>query len=57
MDRSKIRHTGTGRITRMKIYPMSLWESLESSEKFYSELFNNPDYDIDGASSKLDIPG
>ena len=56
VDRSKIRHTGTGRITRMKIYPMSLWESLESSgEVSIQELFNNPDYD--GASSKLDIPG
>ena len=42
----------------MKIYPMSLWESLESSgEVSIQELFNNPDYDIDGASSKLDIPG
>ena len=58
VDKTKIRHTGTGRITRMKIYPMSLWESLESSGKVsIQELFNNPDYDIDGASSKLDIPG
>ena len=58
VDKTKIRHTGTGRITRMKIYPMSLWESLESSgEVSIQELFNNPDYDIDGASSKLDIPG
>lgn len=58
VDRAKIRHTGTGRITRMKIYPMSLWESLESSgEVSIRELFNNPDYDIDGASGKLDIPG
>ena len=57
VDKTKIRHTGTGRITRMKIYPMSLWESLESSgEVSVQELFNNPDYDIDGASSKLDIP-
>ena len=29
VDKSQIRHTGTGRITRMKMYPMSLWESLE----------------------------
>ena len=57
VDKTKIRHTGTGRITRMKIYPMSLWESLESGEVSIQELFNNPDYDIDGASSKLDIPG
>ena len=57
VDKTKIRHTGTGRITRMKIYPMSLWESLESSgEVSIQELFDNPSYDIDGASSKLDIP-
>ena len=57
VDKTKIHHTGTGRITRLKMYPMSLWESLESSgEVSVSELFNNPDYDIDGATSKLDIP-
>ena len=57
VDKSQIRHTGTGRITRMKMYPMSLWESLESSgEVSIHELFYNPNYDIDGATSKLDIP-
>ncbi len=57
IDENKIRHTGTGRITRMKMYPMSLWESKDSSgEVSLQELFNNPDYDIDGAVSKLDIP-
>lgn len=57
VDKAKIRHTGTGRITRIKMYPMSLWESLESSgEISIHELFNNPDCDIDGASSKLNIP-
>ena len=57
VDKTKIHHTGTGRITRLKMYPMSLWESLESSgEVSVSELFNNPDYDIDGATSKLGIP-
>ena len=41
----------------MKMYPMSLWESMESSgEVSIRELFDNPDYDIDGASSKLDVP-
>lgn len=58
VDRTQIRHTGTGRITRMKMFPMSLWESLDSSgEVSLHELFNNPDYDIDGATSRLDIPG
>lgn len=57
VDKTKIRHTGTGRITRMKMYPMSLWESGDASgEISIHELFNNPDYDIDGAMSKLDIP-
>ena len=31
VDKKKIRHTGTGRITRMKMYPMSLYESGESN--------------------------
>lgn len=58
VDKTKIRHTGTGRITRMKMYPMSLWESLESSgEISIRELFDNPEYDIDGASSPLDVLG
>lgn len=57
VDREKIHHTGTGRISRMKMYPMSLWESQESTgEVSLKELFDNPDYDIDGATSKLDIP-
>lgn len=56
VDKTKIRHTGTGRITHLKMYPMSLWESLDSSgEVSVYELFNNPDYDIDGATSKLGI--
>ena len=57
VDKTKIRHTGTGRISRMKMYSMSLWESLESSgEVSIRELFDNPDYDIDGASGKLGVP-
>src|SRR5574344_1222190 len=57
VDKTKIRHTGTGRITRMKMYPMSLWESKDSSgEVSLHELFYNPSYNIDGATSKLDIP-
>lgn len=57
VDRAKIKHTGTGRITRMKMLPMSLWESKDSSGAVsLMELFNNPNYDIDGAMSTLDIP-
>ena len=57
VERSKIYHSGIGRITRMKMYPMSLWESQDSSgEVSLKELFDNPDYDIDGATGKLSIP-
>jgi predicted AAA+ superfamily ATPase len=57
VDKSQIRHTGTGRITRMRMLPMSLWESQDSSgEISLHELFNNPDYDITHATGKLDIP-
>ncbi len=57
VDKNKIYHTGTGRISRMKMYPMSLWESRDSSgEISIKELFNNPDYDIDGITSRLTIP-
>lgn len=58
VDNSKILHTGTGRISRMKMFPMSLHESGDSTgEISLNELFNNPDYDIDGASSNLDVNG
>lgn len=57
IDKDQIYHTGTGRISRMKMLPMSLWESKDSSgEVSLKELFDNPSYDIDGAVSNLDIP-
>ncbi|MGI6223713.1 MAG: ATP-binding protein [Prevotella sp.] len=57
VDKSKVRHTGTGLISRMKMLPMSLWESRDSSGKVsIHELFDNPGLDIDGETSKLDIP-
>ena len=56
VDKDKIKHSGTGRIARMKMYPMSLWESKESSgEVSLRELFYNPDYSIDGAHSPLSV--
>ena len=58
IDRDQIYHSGTGRISRMKMCPMSLWESGDSSgEVSLKALFDRPDYDIDGATSPLDIPG
>lgn len=52
VDLTKIVHSGTGRIARMKMYPMSLWESQESNGQIsLMELFNNPNHDIEGVSS------
>ena len=49
-------HTGTGRISTMTMYPMSLYESTESSgEISFLELFDNTDLDIDGITSNLSI--
>jgi len=56
VDQSKIHHTGTGRIARLKMFPMSLYESRESNGKIsLMELFNNPNADIDGLTSDLDM--
>lgn len=56
VDKSKIRHTGTGRIARIRMLPMSLWESEESTgEVSLSKLFDDPNYVIDGKTSNLDI--
>lgn len=56
VDKSKIHHSGTGRISRMKMLPMSLWESGESTGKIsLMELFNNKELDIDGITSSMKI--
>ena len=58
VDESAIRHSGTGRIARMKMYPMSLWESKESSgEISIARLFAEPGLDIDGARSPMPVEG
>ena len=47
VDESKIMHTGTGRIHRLKMRPMSLYESGDSNGKIsLMELFDNPEIDI-----------
>ncbi len=54
--KDKIKHTGTGRISRMKMLPMSLYESMESNGKIsLSALFDNPKLDIDGIQSDMTI--
>ena len=56
VDKSKIHHSGTGRIAKMNMLPMSLWESCESNGKIsLKELFNNPDLDIDGIESDMTV--
>lgn len=52
--RNEIMHTGTGRIARMRMRPMSLWESGESTGSVsLSALFN--DCDFDGGMSSLGL--
>ncbi|MDO5446929.1 MAG: DUF4143 domain-containing protein [Prevotellaceae bacterium] len=56
IDRKDIHHSGTGRISRIKMLPMSLWESGESNGMIsLKELFNNKDLDIDGIKSDMSI--
>lgn len=56
IDNKVIMHSGTGRISRMKMFPMSLYESNESSGKIsLKELFDNPEMDIDGITSEMGI--
>lgn len=48
-------HSGTGRIGRMKMYTMSLWESGDSNgEVSLSSLFNNPDKIYSDSSHALE---
>lgn len=56
VDSSKIMHSGTGRISRLKMYPMSLFESRESNGSIsLRALFDDPGLDIDGVSSPLGV--
>lgn len=49
-------HTGTGRISPMTMYPMSLYESQESNGSIsLQRLFDDSDFDIDGETSALSI--
>lgn len=52
----EIQHTGTGRISPLSMYPMSLYESLESNGTVsIRQLFDEPDVDIDGLTSNLSV--
>jgi predicted AAA+ superfamily ATPase len=56
VDKSETLHSGNGRIARMSMMPMSLWESRESTgEVSLRQLFNDPNYDIDGKRSEMGV--
>lgn len=47
-------HTGTGRITEIVMYPMTLWETGESNGRIsLSKMMEDADYDIDGVTSDV----
>ena len=49
-------HTGTGRISSLTMYPMSLYESKESNGRIsLQDLFDNADIEVDGITSSLTI--
>ncbi|MDH8701053.1 putative AAA+ superfamily ATPase [Dysgonomonadaceae bacterium PH5-43] len=56
IDDDDIMHTGTGRISKISMYPMSLYESQESNGSIsIKELFDNKSLDIDGVMSNLSV--
>ena len=56
VDEDRIKHTGIGRISRLEMETMSLWESGESSgEVSLCGLFDNPAAVIDGAKGRLSV--
>lgn len=53
---NEIMHSGTGRISPMTMYPMSLYESEESNGKISLQaLFNDKSLDIDGMPSDMSV--
>lgn len=55
-QRERIKHTGTGRIARLEMLPMSLYESGDSNGKIsISALFEDPSADINGIASDMSI--
>ena len=49
-------HTGTGRISEVTMYPMTLFETSDSNGTIsLTELINDPDYNIDGKKSSLSM--
>lgn len=49
-------HTGTGRITALTMYPMTLWETGESNGLVsLSKILEDPQYDFDGAVAQTGL--
>lgn len=56
VPREETRHSGTGRIARLRMLPMSLWESGESTgDVSLKEVFDNPDFRVDGGVSRMEV--
>ena len=56
IDNQDIMHSGTGRIARLRMQPMSLFETQESTgEISLKALFENPNLDIDAITSQTSI--
>ncbi len=54
--KGEVMHTGTGRISKMPMYPMSLFESKESTGAIsLRTLFDDAGYDIDGEQSDMTV--
>lgn len=55
-QRVDLPHSGTGRISEVQMYTMTVYETGESNGLVsLAELFNNPDYVIEGQSSNLEL--
>ena len=56
VDDKQIHHTGTGRISRLRMTTMSLYESKESNGMIsLGSLFDDPQTDIDGIMSDMKV--
>ena len=56
VNEDEIMHSGAGRIHRLLMYPMSLYESKDSNGKIsLKELFENNQVEIDGIESDLTL--
>lgn len=56
VDDKKIKHSGTGRISRLEMSTMSLYETEETSgELSLNDLFSAPGMAVDGAKSALSV--